>query len=355
MVEDRIKTMLSWATRNRAEDAFDYDFYYWTPDANKIFMRLTILGGRYGDQLLIGVIGNSGVGKSALFSALTKRLECDYVLKYMNENEFKTSSEAHLQACASSSVFSAKWDVKEKSMFSIVQVFIGSPPPRTTLIDTVDYGKRDIRKIHRDLSGIFNLWDKVRSYSHLGGTVLGYTNFVVFMQRELVKGADHFFLRKMDIMELKPLTPEQLVEAFKMRFTTTEPFNEDGLKLVAELSRGIFRRFMKYIRLCLENIIVECKNIVTVEDVKKSVTTDILMQDLDLELSDIFRNERYKRFAVEVLQFVRENPNVNQKTVADALGIHETILGRIMATLESNGYVKRARGEEHGEWLVLAC
>jgi GTPase SAR1 family protein len=354
MVEDRIKTMLSWATRNRAEDAFDYEFYYWTPDANKIFMRLTILGGRYGDQLLIGVIGNSGVGKSALLHALRERLRRDYVLKYVNE--FKRDlSETQLGICASSSVFSAKWDTKEGASESVVQVFTGSPPPRTTLIDTVDYGKRDIRKIHRDLSGIFNLWDKVRSYGHLGSTVLGYTNFVIFMQRELVKGADHFFLRKMDIMELKPLTPEQLVEAFKMRFTTTEPFNEDGLKLIAELSRGIFRRFMKYVRLCLENIIVEGKNIVTVEDVKKSVTTDILMQDLDLELSDIFRNERYKRFAVEVLQFVRENPNVNQKTVADALGIHETILGRIMATLEGNGYIKRTRGGEHGEWLILAC
>jgi GTPase SAR1 family protein len=360
MAEDKLKTMLLWATRNRAEDAFDHQFYYWTPDANKIFMKLTILGGQWGDKLLIGVIGNSGVGKSALLNALAGRLRANYVQKYALQ--FKNYNEEHFASVIDRSVFCAKWDVKEKSIEYMVRAIADTGPPNTALIDTVDYGKRDIRKIHRDLSDIFNLWSKVRSCSSLGtvlgsdsGTVIGRVNFVIFMQKELVKGADHFFLRKMDIMELKPLTPEQLVEAFKMRFTTSEPFNEDSLKLVAELSRGIFRRFMKYIRLCLEDIIVEGKNIVSVEDVKKSVTTDILLQDLDLELSDIFRNERYKRFAVEVLQFVRENPNVNQKTVADALGIHEGILSRIMATLQSNGYVKRSRGKERGEWLILAC
>jgi len=42
-----------------------------------------------------------------------------------------------------------------------------------------------------------------------------------------------------------------MVEAYRKRFKTIEPFAEDALLTLARVSRGIFRRFLRYITLTL--------------------------------------------------------------------------------------------------------
>jgi len=40
---------------------------------------------------------------------------------------------------------------------------------------------------------------------------------------------DHFFFDKMGKVDLEPLGPEQMDEAYRKRFDTADPFTEDAL------------------------------------------------------------------------------------------------------------------------------
>jgi hypothetical protein len=62
----------------------------------------------------------------------------------------------------------------------------------------------------------------------------------------------HLFYDEMRIVELKSLKPERMVEAYGQQFESTEPFTPEALYAVARLSRGIFRRFLRYILLAIE-------------------------------------------------------------------------------------------------------
>jgi biotin operon repressor len=223
---------------------------------------------------------------------------------------------------------------------------------RAFFIDTPDYGRKDIRLINRDLTQLSEFWTALRAR--------GYdANVVVFLQKELVKSQQHFFLLKMyPLLELPPLKPEEMLASYKQIFRNytssakpTEPFIEEALTLVAQLSRGIFRRFMRYINLAVSDMLQKGKDAVNVEDVRNVITDAVLMQDSALEFEDMFRNETHKRQAVKLLSLLRGQIEANQKTMAEALGISEMAISRLMVQLESNGYVKRRRGK-HGEWLV---
>jgi hypothetical protein len=330
MNQENVKEMLAWAMRNRAEDCFEEKYYYWTPQAKKIFNKLTILEEKYGNRLLIGVIGASGVGKSALVRALESRL-----FSWHKEHFKDYYYETPVLRLKWKQEFSRGVSIKDENGNTILWL------QHSVLIDTPDYAAKDIRKISKDLDGIHNVWADVRR------TPLTYcgTNFVIFFQKELVKRADHFFLRKMDKVDLNPLKPDELLEAFHLRFATDEPFTLESLTLIADLSRGIFRRFMRYIQLSLEDMIERASGEVTVADVHRVISDEVLMQDLELEFSDIFKNERYMRHAVGIVNLLQEVKEVNQETLAQELNVHPSILGKIVATLEENGYVKRMRGK----------
>lgn len=353
MSEDRLKLVLRWAMNNRAEDSFEERFYYWTPEAKKLLNKLTLFGGELGDSLLIGVIGPSGAGKSALARALRFKMEEWCLTKeWYKQRQFMNDEEKF--EFLGTRFLLLKWMPSKEFTHRIyyrgelpMQKADSYSSTHSVFMETADYGHKDIRLINRDLNNLHNLWSAVRS-DRWNNTV----NFVIFLQKELIENLDHFFLRKMDKVKLGLLTTQELLEAFKLRFESYDPFNEDAIMLIAELSRGVFRRFMRYIQLVIEDVIMKGANQITVENVKAVITQDVLMQDMELEFFDIFKNKRYKEYAVKVLQFLRENKTVNQKTLAEELGVHATILGRILATLEENEYIKRTRGREHGELIV---
>jgi len=155
------------------------------------------------------------------------------------------------------------------------------------------------------------------------------------------------------LLELNPLKPEEMLEAYKMIVGSYTPFDEQSLSLMAQLSRGIFRRFMRYIRLTVADMLLKGKGIVSVDDVKTIINDDVLMKDAELEFMEMFRNEAHKQQATKTLSFLREQKEANQKTIAEALGFAEAAVSRLVNTLEDHGYVRRHRGE-HGEWLVSA-
>ena len=122
------------------------------------------------------------------------------------------------------------------------------------------------------------------------------------------------------------------------------------MKQIAKLSRGVFRRFKNYVRLCLELVSIEgvSEGLITVEFVKRAITKEQLKMDMDLELGDFFKNQERKLQAFNILDFVRDNPDVSQKAISDMLGLHPNAVGDIVKQLCLHDYlqVKRGKGTE---------
>jgi hypothetical protein len=212
----------------------------------------------------------------------------------------------------------------------------------TLLIDMPDYSQKGSWKINKDLDGVGALWSMLKNTSNV--------NILVCLQQELVLKQPHLILGKMDKIILKTLTVDQLLEAYGQFFENYEPFIEDALRLIAKLSRGVFRRFKNYVRLCLEVASMDeaSEGLITVDSVKRAITKDQLRMDMDLELSEFFKNSEKKLQAFNILDFVRDNPTVSQKVISEALGLHPNAVGNVVRQLCLHNYlqVKRGKGTE---------
>jgi hypothetical protein len=78
----------------------------------------------------------------------------------------------------------------------------------TILIDTPDYSKTDRRLMANDLQEIYWLWNTFASSSSSSVP----PNIVLAIQKEMF--CDHFFFDKMRVIELRPLSPQQMIEAY---------------------------------------------------------------------------------------------------------------------------------------------
>ena len=109
------------------------------------------------------------------------------------------------------------------------------------------------------------------------------------------------------------------------------------------MSRGIYRRFLKYIHLILENETDETHTI-TKEDVRKNVTDEQLLSDREQELAEIFpKSPQSRLYALRVMQFLETHGAVNQKELAKAVGVEEYALSRILDILELHHEMRRER------------
>ncbi len=207
------------------------------------------------------------------------------------------------------------------------------------LIDMPDYSKTDRRLMGKDLQEIYWLWNTLAG---LGG---GERNFVLAIQKEMFH--DHFFFDKMIRVELDPLSPEQMVAAYKQHFQCTEPFTEEGLLTVARMSRGIFRRFLRYITMSLrlwEENYSNSRATIDFDMVKEAVPVERLEEDMELELSELFtKHSEMGIQAVRLLMLLEESGPEKQIDLADQLGIEAYTMTRLLEKLELHMYVTRRR------------
>lgn len=208
------------------------------------------------------------------------------------------------------------------------------------LIDLPDYTKSTAHRMNADIDAIQKIWEKLKQQG-------AKPTFIIAFQKEMVMRHPHFFIGKMDLITLKPLTPQQLVEAYKLRHGTVEPFTEEALNLIGEYSRGIFRRFKKYIQTTIEkNFNAEVP--LTPEHVNQAITEEMLIEDMELEMSDIFRSKDHITNAVRILNYLRWKGEANIKTIASDLNLGEQVTQRIVHKLYGYRYVefKRGKGKE---------
>jgi len=210
------------------------------------------------------------------------------------------------------------------------------------LIDTPDYSKTDRRLIAKDLEEIYWVWNHLsRSRSFKQDTK---PNLVIAIQKEMFRG--HFFFDKMEKIELEPLEPKQMLKAYLKRFKTAEPFTEDALLTLARMSRGIFRRFQRYIMLTLDlwETEPEPRKPINASAVNESITRERLAEDMELELSELFPKQSDLQLqAVRVLLRLSESGSVEQSQIAEELGIEPYAMSRLLSKLELHKYITRSR------------
>lgn len=232
-------------------------------------------------------------------------------------------------------------ELKEQAVYS------GFSRTRYVLIDMPDYTKSTAHRMNADIDGVQELWQKVQAENKRKEIT-----FIIAFQKEMVMKHPHFFIGKLDIITLKPLRPEELIEAYKLHNKTIEPFTEDALRLIGELSRGIFRRFLKYIQITIEkNLNTEMP--LNVDHVNNAITEDLLIEDMELELSDIFKAKDKKAQAVRVLNFLRQHGESNIKTIAKELDLSETITRKLVEKLRGYRYVHTRRGKGNEKLVSL--
>ena len=183
---------------------------------------------------------------------------------------------------------------------------------KTILIDTPDYSKTDRRLMAKDLEELYWLWNTLSDWETPDKKPK--PNIVVAIQKEMFGG--HFFFDKMQKIELHPLQPETMVEAYKRRFKTTDPFTSDALLDSARMSRGVFRRFLRYIMLDARPLGRKQRvgtDRIETETVRTAVTVERLAEDMELELVDLFpKHSDLSSLAVKLLLLLQDAASENR-------------------------------------------
>ena len=207
------------------------------------------------------------------------------------------------------------------------------------VIDLPDYTKTDRRLMSKHLLEVQQLWEKIGTNK----------NIVIAIQKELFTG--HFFFGKMDKIELMPLKPDELLHVFKKQFSNCELITDNALILLGQLSRGVFRRFLKYLKLTCETFAVsDEKPPIDVPHVNKAITVQQLMDDMELELYDVFKDVNQRKQAVELLNCLRSG-SMSQKNIAEFLNVSEPTAGKIVNKLLTYRYIDRQRGKG-ATWII---
>jgi len=110
------------------------------------------------------------------------------------------------------------------------------------------------------------------------------------------------------------------------------------------MSRGIFRRFLRYVLLVIASWEKRPKprGPIDLEIVRKAVTVERLAEDMELELVELFPRQSELRFqAVQLLLLLEESSPRGQKELAEELGVAEYALSRVLGKLESHRYIVR--------------
>ena len=212
------------------------------------------------------------------------------------------------------------------------------------LIDLPDYDKRNRREMIKDLYELQTFWEGLFFEGEPPKV-----NIVLFLQKELFEG--HFFFGKLDVVNLEPLKPEEMVQIYVKKFGSTKPFKDEILLELAKMSRGIFRRFLKYIGSCLDVWYDQgSKGEIDSEILKQAVSFEQRVKDMELELMDLFPKEKTNiRKAVQLLDYLRQKGEVNQKTISEELFNGNLMAAsRMINKLEAHDYIQvRKVGKEN--------
>ncbi|MFH0848714.1 MAG: winged helix-turn-helix transcriptional regulator [archaeon] len=381
---DPVEAVYDWASRFTAESRgqlLSVLEYHWSSEISELASRLL-----HSKRQLIAVLGCQGVGKTSAMYALDGVLDKDFYYSLFTRAKNKRGGESPnrqvislnytdlknhgeiakstlLQFCGllnpyadeiitmlrlrrirsnvgRVSLIEAEILLGEEKCRSAMFMALLKAAPRfkNILIDLPDYSKTDRRSISRDLDRIQTLWRGMMSLPNVQ------TNLVLFIQKENFR--DHFFFGKMDMVTIPPFKSQELMAAYEKKFKSFRPFKEDALLRLSQLSQGVFRRYLQYIRLTIDKWRIAQKPLELIDTtiVESAITKEQLLRDLDSQLTELFpKNPEARSTAIEIIRLLQENSGMNQKSVAEQLNMPEYRLSRIFDRLEKGGHIKREK------------
>ena len=320
------REIYQWSVRLSGEQEVDLQFIRFKPEWLQLYSRLSHTQGN-----LIKVVGPQGSGKTTLSNWLYAGLPrketakirmikgqeaLGHYEKYKDFITVENSQGKDRRILNTEKDWSWNYDSRVK----------------TFIIDLWDYGKNSRRDITKALDAIQDYWNYSCNQKSL-------INIVVFLQKEALPL--HFFLGKMEYFEVKPWKPKGLVECYKSIFGSYDPFTEEVLTEIAYLSRGIFRNFKRYISYCLDFLFEKNLKGITQQDLRNVITTEKIVQDMELQLSELFpRSKKNRVLSVKVLRFLREHGQTQQKILEEQFFNDKMSCSRILNTLTLYGYLK---------------
>jgi hypothetical protein len=222
------------------------------------------------------------------------------------------------------------------------------------MIDLRDYGLKDSRAMNTDLFEIQKLWQLMNEHLY-GINGKRAPNLVFVLQKELMMSQDQttvsYFLRKASqTVESFPLTPAEMVQVYREEFGDIYPFELNGIYLLGTYSRGIFRRFLRYIQLCLDWKLSHTNEneLIIKAVVGEVITEEEIRADWEMAMGQIFQHGDNWIYAVKVMQILytaSENAiSLTQSELAQVIEfVSASDLYRIITKLEERGYVKRVQ------------
>lgn len=388
-----------WSSELTHEQNTDTKNYQWTEQTSNLLRRL-----QNTKNQLIAVVGLQGSGKTALMNALWEKLPNCHGVKWFGEKNtdaiLREFSDIDIEHLASEVTLKyeaptilkmivaqpkeVQWGLhrilikgepatqKDHVLRYYLEKFLGPADldrvkhetlnydisKSNLLIDMPDYDRNNRGQMIRDLTEIHKFWENIDVLTDRSRQC----NLVLFLQKELFFG--HFFYGKMDTVELELLSPNDMVAHYVKLFGSLEPFESEALNELAFLSRGIFRRFKKYVRICLDNyynsitVAEERKkernssptssssSFITLNDIQQWITTQQLIKDMELELSGLFpKQKELRNYSVILLRKLQETRYVEQSILIQQVFGADTAAAmkgsRTLEKLEAYGYITR--------------
>jgi len=371
---EKFSKLYQWAIRLSTEQGEEK--YGWTSETQQLAKRLQNTTGN-----LIAIIGLQGSGKTALKQALYVQLatmgksvlcfkwgelnsdilDLDFCIEEILARlitvygEFKLSKKLGISAEQIKAFQQGKMEDFERKQFYPLILKHATKQERkeierlawlnavqtkdTILIDFPDYSRTNQTQMVRDLDDFAHWWE-TNVLSDSEGVYRQKANVVIFFQKELFSG--HFLFGKFDVFELKPVNPKVMFDILKVNCGSIEPFLPETLEYIAKLSRGVIRRFKKYVKLCLESLQHGC-NSITVELAKNLISLEQIEKDMELELMDVFpKQKELRKYSVILLQLLNERKAIPQNEIAETVfDGNKMKCSRVLEKLEAWNYIER--------------
>lgn len=214
----------------------------------------------------------------------------------------------------------------------------------TFLLDFQDYSKRNHSVRDKDWADFQEFW--VESIERQALEDPQVANIVMFYQKEL--WSDHFLPGKVDEMQILPHKAQTMVDFIHTQVLPDGgcPFTDDGILMVAQLALGNFRKFKRYITVCLDHNRKRSSGTETISaaDVTDWITTDVLKKDWERELGDVFPIGKIRRGkAIEVMKILFNNGGVGQSDLVKSVFDNRMDGSRVLQKMEEHGFIIRTR------------
>lgn len=373
--QENFQKLYQWCVRLSTEQG--EEDYVWTWDAVQLANRLITTKGN-----LIAVIGLQGSGKTALRQALWGRLVqndkevlCfkwgalnpellnlnfdthEVLTRLVNTfGVYRLAKKLNVNPTTVELLTKEELPPEEEENLKPLILKLASPQERkeiqryalldaiqtrdAILIDFPDYSKLNQAQMIRDLNEFSKWWETV-ILADSEGVYNQRANVVIFFQKELFSG--HFLFGKFDTFELKPMDSLLLMQIMKRNCGGIEPFTVEALEYLAGLSRGIIRRFKKYVKICLEKSFQHGYCSISPDLAKQWIGIEQLEKDMELELMDIFpRQKELRRLSIIILQLLNERKAIPQNDLAEEVFDGNKVrCSRLLDKLEAWGYISR--------------